>query len=951
MQRSQARILLPILALPVLLALLLAPALFWSAASAQVRPVYSRGIVGLVQVLHRLQTTGSLMHTAAHPDDEDTALIARVARGDHARVAYLSLNRGEGGQNIIGLELYDALGVVRTEELLQARTLDGGEQLFTTAYDFGFTKTMEEAATKWGEERILGDMVRAIRLYRPLVIVSRFSGTQADGHGQHQLAGKLTPLAYAAAADRTRFPEHFREGLRPWQAKKLYVGLGFRAGAEAATLRLPTGVYDPLLGRTYAEIAMEGRSQHKTQEMGTIERRGPQTSAMRLVASSIPKPAGDEHGVFDGLDTSVRGLARLVGLPDGALKAELGAMEGAVSMAVRTLDVRAPLAVIPALADGLRAARAARSTLKGVAGSEDARYDADTLLAYKEAEFEEALFRAAGVTVDALADRETAAPGESLRVDVHTYVPDVASGGAGPSATGASRSNPPASGSRAGSVTAKGRFDAVAQGGSQSGNDLQTNGRSGGSQRPIGAPVKLSAVSVRVPAGWEATHGAESQGTEGGPMARFFRETPTRTDSFSVRVSKSAPFATPFWLQSPRKGYVFEWTDPATKNRPVAPPVVSVKLAAEIGGVAVTMTRPVEYRNADAIRGEIRRPFTVVPALTVAFDEPLEIVPLTDLGKPRRIAVRLQNQTLRNPEGAVRLTLPPGWLAEPAEARFSLKNRGERTAVFFTLTPKAGTPAGASQLVAEAVVGTERYRSAMRVIEYPHIQTHRLYDPAVAAVRVIDLKIAPVRVGYVMGSGDQVPDAIRRMGLDVTLLDPDQLTAGDLSRFDTIVVGVRASESRPEFVSNNGRLLQFVRDGGTLIVQYQQTDYVTRGLAPLPAEMPSRVTDEAAPVTILEPTHPRFTFPNRITEEDWKGWVHERNLYAFTSFDPQYVPLLETRDPGEPPQRGGEVYLRLGKGHYVYTSYAWFRQLPAGVPGAYRLFANLLSLPKADAPR
>ena len=289
-----------------LIALVGAHGLMRPAASAQVRPVYSRGAFGLVQVLQRLQTTASLMHTGAHPDDEDTALIARVARGDHARVAYLALNRGEGGQNIIGLELFDALGVIRTEELLQARTLDGGDQFFTTAFDFGFTKTIEEAATKYGEERILGDMVRAIRLYRPLVLVARFSGTPADGHGQHQLAGKLTPIAFKAAADPARFPEHMKEGLRPWQVKKLYVGQGFRPNpAQEPTLRLETGVYDPLLGRTYAEIAMEGRSQHKSQEMGTVERRGSQISAMRLtdkagasgaagaVRRARPRRAGD----------------------------------------------------------------------------------------------------------------------------------------------------------------------------------------------------------------------------------------------------------------------------------------------------------------------------------------------------------------------------------------------------------------------------------------------------------------------------------------------------------------------------------------------------------------------------------------------------------------------------------------------------------------------------------
>lgn len=920
--------------------------------SAQVRPVYSRGIVGLEQVLRRLQTTASLLHTGAHPDDEDSALIARVARGDHARVAYLSLNRGEGGQNIIGLELFDTLGVIRTEELLQARTLDGGEQFFTTAFDFGFTKTMEEAATKYGEERILGDMVRAIRVYRPLVLVSRFSGTPADGHGQHQLAGKLTPLAFRAAGDPARFPEQIKEGLRPWQVWKLYVGQSFRpTPGNEPTLRLPVGGYDALLGRTYFEIAMEGRSQHKSQEMGMIERRGPQTSGLRLVervqritsklaaqppreaamasgaaaaappsapagAASAPSSSessaraagaaasgaaagagGEERGVFDGLDVTVPGLARLAGLPDGALREQLDAMQKSAADALKTIDVDAPARIVPTLADGLKAARAARAALTSLSGaSDEARADADVLLARKEDEFEEALIRAAGLTVDVLADRETAAPGESVRVSVQSYVPE-------------------------------------------------------------GSPVVLGVATPRVPAGWDVGAATGEASDSGDPFARFFREVPTRAEAFSVKVAKDAPFTTPYWLRSPRKGYVFDWSqvDPASRNLPFGAPVASVDVAMQIGGVAVTLTRPVEYRYADSIRGEIRRPFAVVPAITVAFDSLLEVVPLAELGKPHRIAVRLQNQTLRDPQGFVRLTLPSGWTSQPAQAPFTLKARGDRTAVFFTVTPAAGTPAGAYQLAADAVTtgqdpqSQQIYRTAMRSVDYPHIQTHRLYDPAVAAVRVLDVKVAPVRVGYVMGSGDQVPDAIRRMGLDVTLLNADQLSAGDLSRFDTIVVGVRASESRPEFVSNNGRLLQFARDGGTLIVQYQQTDYVARGLSPLPGEMPTRVTDEAAPITVLQPTHPRFTFPNRITEDDWKDWVQERNLYAFSTFDPQYVPLLETRDPGEPAQRGGELYLRLGKGHYIYTAYAWFRQLPAGVPGAYRLFANLLSLPKAPA--
>jgi len=861
---------------------------------AQVRPVYSRGAVGLVQVLERLQTTASMMHTGAHPDDEDSALIARVARGDHARVAYLSLNRGEGGQNIIGPELFDALGVIRSEELLQARTLDGGEQFFTTAYDFGFTKTMEEAGEKYGEERILGDMVRAIRLFRPLVLISRMSGTPADGHGQHQLAGKLTPLAFRAAGDPKRFPEQFAEGLGPWQPKKLYVGQSFRSNpTNEPTMRVPTGDYDPLLGRTYFEIAAEGRSQHKTQEMGQVERHGPFFSGERLADSVVAK-AGDaatEKSVFEGIDTSTVGIAKLAGLPEGALRTQLTSMQQAAQTAVKELDVLAPAKIIPTLAGGLRATREARAALKsmtGAAASKQAIADADFLLSVKEDEFEDALVRASGLVVDALADQEIAAPGESVRATVNVY---------------------------------------------------QTS------------PVKIASVRLHLPDGWTGATAPPASTDGGGGFAAFFRETPSQSENFSIAIPATATFTEPYWMERVRKGFVYDWSgvSPATKNRPFASPVVTAELHADIGGIDVTLVRPLEFRYADPIRGEIRREFNVAPGLTIAFDSTLEVVALGDLGKSRRVAVRLQNQTLPKADGVVRLRLPEGWRSEPAEAKFSIASRGQREAVVFQLTPAVGTKEGHYQLSAEATVGDKKYATAVQVIEYPHIQTHRLYEPALANVRVLDVKVANVQVGYIMGSGDQVPDAIRRLGLPVTMITPEYLATGDLSKYDTIVVGVRASEARPDFVANTGRLLQFVKDGGTLIVQYQQVDYTARKLTPFPAEGQNRVTDENAAIKILQPTHPAFTFPNKIGASDWDGWVQERNLYAFATFDPQYVPLLETNDPGEPIQRGGELYAKLGKGHYIYTSYAWFRQLPAGVPGAYRLFANLLSLPKAPA--
>jgi hypothetical protein len=686
---------------------------------------------------------------------------------------------------------------------------------------------------------------------------------------------------------------------------KFYVGQGFRQNpANEPTMRVPTGVLDPLLGRTYAEIAAEGRSQHKTQQMGQIERRGPFYSGERLADSVLPKPNGTEQSIFDGIDTSVSGIARVSGLPDGALRTQLDAMQQAVATALEELDVNAPAKIIPTLAAGLRATRDARSALKTLSAPEQAKDDADFLLAVKGRELEEALVRASGLVVDVLADREMAAPGETLRAAVNIFF-------------------------AADSPSAK----------------LLT---------PSARLVTITSVKLHAPDGWTITPNppAATDGADTNSMAAFFfRETPTQTESFSIAVSSTASFTQPYWMERKRKADVYDWSnvDPGTKSRPFAPPAVTAELHADIGGTDVTLTRPLVYRYADPVRGEIRRGLNVAPALTVAFDSQLEIVALSDLGKSRRIAVRLQNQTLDRADGVVRLRLPNGWHSDPAEASFSITARGEREAVVFHVTPAVGTPEGHYQLSADATVNNAKYSTAMQVIEYPHIQTHRLYTPSVADARVLDVKVAPVQVGYIMGSGDEVPDAIRRLGLPVTMITPEYLATGDLSKFDTIVVGVRASQARSDFVANTARLLQFVRDGGTLIVQYQQTDYTNRKLAPFPAQGQTRVTDETAPIKILQPDHPAFTFPNRIGSSDWDGWVQERNLYAFDTFDPRYVPLLETNDPGEPPQRGGELYAHLGKGHYVYTSYAWFRQLPAGVPGAFRLFANLLSLPKAPA--
>ncbi len=860
------------------------------AGQAQVRPIYDMGATGLTQVLQRLQTTASVLHTGAHPDDEDSAFIARAARGDHARVAYMSVNRGEGGQNIIGPELFDALGVIRTEELLQARRLDGAQQFFGHTFDYGFSKSRLEAAMKWGEHDTLGDFVRVIRMFRPLVIYSRWSGTATDGHGHHQEAGYLTPLAFKAAADANEFPEQLREGLRPWQARKLYRGFPGNARPDPSipTTQVQTGLLDPVAGRSYAEISFEGRSQHRTQAQGGIEPRGPLTSTLGLVETTVQAPA-PEKTIFDGLDVTVAGIAKLAGLPDGTIRTELAAIDASAKKALADYEPLNPARIIPALADGLRATRAARAALKSSSAPMDGRAEADFLLGLKEDDFSDALVRAAEVDVDPLASRETVVAGDSIDVQVRTFV-------------------------------------------------------------PASSNVAIGKANLNTPAGWSAEPVAnDGQGQGGGFVNR--RETPTNLVSYRVRVSADAQPTQPYYLKQPRSGDVYKWSETDPKALPFDPPLVSASVPLTIGGVDVMVTKPVQFRYADDVRGELRRDVNVVPRLAVGLDESLLVVPLGTTPNQQKLVVRATSFSSQAVTGTLRLRLPQGWTSTPAEAPFTLRANGDQTSAPFVVTAPARRTSGHFEISAQASASSATFSRDVQVIAYPHIQTHRLYWPATTTTHVFDLKVAPVKVGYIMGSGDLVADAIRRMGVDVTMLDAEMLSTGDLSRFDTIVVGIRASETNPDFVANNGRLIDYMQRGGTMIVLYQQQQYANRMLPPYPATPPTnanpRVTVEDAPVKILVPTHPVFNFPNRITDADFNGWVQERNSYAFTTFDSRYVPLLETADPGEPPVRGAEVYAEVGKGRYVYTSYSWFRQLPAGVPGAYRQFANLISLSKA----
>ncbi|CAN5348407.1 hypothetical protein BH10ACI1_BH10ACI1_02490 [soil metagenome] len=845
--------------------------------NAQVRAVNDYGAIGLGQLLKKLNNTKSVMHIGAHPDDEDSGLLAYLARGENARTAYLSLTRGDGGQNLIGSELFESLGVIRTEELLQARKLDGAEQYFTRAFDYGFSKTLAEAKEKWDEKIILCDTVRAIRTFRPLVVISRFSGTIADGHGQHQYAGYIAPLAVKAAAD----PTQCQDSGEPWQVLKFYVSQGFRS-TEKPTLSINTGQYDSLLGRSYFEIAMEGRSQHKTQEQGVLELKGERFSGLNLIESKVPQ-VEKETSIFDGIDVSLAGIFKTFGkegkITDEQTKQNLVVVQSSAEQALKEFDSANPQRLLPILVRGFEAAY-------NIGGGLHNYSDFSDVAAVKYFEFNEAIKLAAGIQIEALADGETVVSGEDFSVNVKVFFPNPES-------------------------------------------------------------VKVKVIYLNAPENWQIEKTQPSK-TETQPS--FRREIANEDALFKVKIPSSEKLTQPYWLESERNEYLYQWETLFNKTLPFAPPLLTATVAVNIDGHEIYLkNQPIEYRFADDIRGEVRRELNIVPALSVSLDQKLLIVPQSEKAQTKRVVMSLTNHSSKPISGVVGLNIVGleqiDWRYSADKATFNLKTKGEKTAITFDVTIPAKTKAGEYHIYAQAMVGESLATTEMNVLAYPHIQTHRFYTRAETKVEVLDLKTASVKIGYIAGSGDKVADAIRQMNFDVQLLTEQDLTSGDLSKFDVIVVGIRASQVRADFVANHQRLLDYVKNGGTMIVQYQLPIY--QSLLPFPATIGARVVDENAKVTILEPQSPIFNFPNKITDKDFENWVQERNLNAFSTFDANYKPLLESHDVNEAENKGGLMLAEIGKGKYIYCSYAFFRQLPTGNAGAYRLFANLLSLPKS----
>ncbi len=823
---------------------------------------YLSGTAQIKLALADLRETRSVLMIAAHPDDERTSLLAYLARGRNLRTGYLSLTRGEGGQNLIGPEQGPLLGVIRTQELLEARKIDGAEQFFTRAIDFGFCKTPEEAIQKWGHDAVLSDIVWVIRRFQPDAIVLVWSGTPADGHGHHQASAILGKEAFLAAADKTKFPEQLKYA-DPWQTRRMFQlarrtagpvkpmaansASGSASGKEEKVLNIDTGEFNPVLGYSYSEIAGMSRSMHRSQGMGAAEQRGSSITSLVQAAGGPVK-----QDITEGIEQGWRRL------PGGST------VEDLLTQAEQTFDPDHPEKTVPLLVK-------ARPLMAAVKRDWVSR---------KLQELDEAIGLCAGLWVGASADSGLAVPGSTVQIKTTTL----------------DRSR---------------------------------------------VPVILKAVK---------TSGA-SDAPETDLLSAQLAYNRPDIKTLTWKIPASQPMSQPYWLREPPSGYLYTVPDQRQIGLADSPPVLEASFRLQVGSGDIVLSRPVLYRYVSNLRGELTRPFTVTPPVSLQISEKALIFPSTEA---KTIAIEVKANTKAS-AGTVTLGVPAGWRVEPASQQFSLAQTGQETTLRYTVTPPATEIRGEIQAQAKLANGVS-VTSSMEVIDYTHIPRQTVFQPASSSIVRADIKTLAHNIGYIAGAGDEVPQALRQMGCDVTLLDSDFLARGDLKSFDAIVAGVRAYNVRPDLRANQHRLLDYVSQGGTYIVQYNTLGFgdsaaeeaaAAQQMGPYPFKIShDRVTDEHAPVHFPNPQSPLLQSPNQITEKDFEGWIQERGLYFASQWDPRYESLFESHDDSEPPRPGGMLFTRYGKGAYFYTGYSWFRELPAGVPGAFRIFANLLSAGK-----
>jgi LmbE family N-acetylglucosaminyl deacetylase len=867
------------------------------------------GPAGLHLALKQLGTTARLMHTTAHPDDEDGGMLTLESRGLGTHTLLMTLTRGEGGQNKLGSSLFDSLGVLRTLELLQSDRYYGVEQRFSHVADFGFSKTADETLQKWqGHDPALGDIVRVIRTFRPDVLVARFTGTTRDGHGNHQASAILTKEAFRAAADPNRFPEQIREGLLPWQAKKLYMGrLCWDNTSECEkdyTVKMNTGVKDPDLGMSYIQFAMEGLRHQLSQ--GAAQWHidpGDRFSYYKLVDSVLPNTtdaAGHEKSFFDGIDTPLQALATR-SPQDPATMASL-----ARSLQKVEVDVKAAETLVnsgdsekaaPFLWNALATLNEAVDRVSGWNLHDVAITDLLARLKEKQEQCARAVNLALGVSLDAhiiSASRD--------------------------STNNASVFEAPTSVSPGETFFVKVRFH---------------NGSKPG--------INVSDLRLETPKNWEPERPAEP----GKPL----KPGEDRDVLFRVKVPSNAEISRPYWHRNqPATESVNTVDEPKLTTLPFAPPPLRASAqfalvtgvpsvgAAKAGQISV----PVLSHFRDENGGERTWPAPIAPQFSVLVEPGTQVIAT---GTEQSFPVKVRVEAAAAGTGTLKLEVPDAWRVNPQQTAVTFDARGSRETTF-TITPSP-IPPGSYSIRAVLESGHDKFTDGYSLITREDLGAYYYYQPAIQKLSVVDVKVPrDLKVGYIMGAGDEIPTTLQQLGVNLEMIAPETLAQADLSRFSTIVLGIRAYDTQKDVATNNQRLLDYVSNGGTLIVQYNAStgDFNSGKFTPFPAHMSrARVSVEEAPVEILAPQDPIFHFPNELSQKDFDGWVQERGLYFMDQWDDKFKPLLACNDPGEQPQKGGLLRAQYGKGTYIYTGYAFFRQLPAGVPGAVRLFVNLLA--------
>ncbi|MGI8959840.1 MAG: PIG-L family deacetylase [Bryobacteraceae bacterium] len=876
-----------------------------SLATTEIGP--NRGSAAVWQSLKKLHTRASLIMITAHPDDEDGGMLTYESRGVGAHVALLTLNRGEGGANVMSSDFWDALGLVRTEELLAADRYYGVDQYWTRVCDYGFSKTMDEAIAKWGRQRVLGDIVRVVRMVRPLIVTSVFVGGPSDGHGNHQVAGLMAKEVFEAAADPTRFPEHFREGLLPWKPIKYYAHVPFFGPEQSkftVTLRVPVGDYDPLLGLSYLQMSHQGLGDQKSQNGGgSIPRAGSVMSDYHRFGSNIPVQ-GHEQSFFDGIDTSLLGIAGFAGEKNRAFLTEgLRKINASVEEAMSAFSAVHPEKCAGSLAAGLKDTQTLIERVKASGLSTEEKYNILHELNTKTAEFNTALVQSLGIAM-----RATVEPNQETNPLFAMFMGDPDT------------------------------FRMAIPG--------QTFGvqMSLASQTP--EKVRVVRLYLRAPAEsggenwWTITKRAAK--SDIGTIASGA----TVEANFKVAASNSIRYTRPYFTRPSIEQPYYDIVDLRYLNLPTVPYPLSAWAELEYQGVTVKLAQVVQTVQRINGLGVVYEPLAVAPPISVQVSPRAGIVPVSS--KSFELSVAVHSNVKGPATGSVELELPSHWRSEPESIAFTTDKGGAGRSVTFRVLP-ADLTEKPYELKARAKYGGKDYREGYRVTGYPGIRPYFLYEPSTYKTTGVDVKIAPgLKIAYITGTGDDVPASLQNLGINVTFLSAADLATGSLSGFDAILLGVRTYAARPNLITYNQRLLDYVRDGGVVIVQYNTPEF-DKNYGPYPYQMgedPEEVTDEESKVTILDTDNPLFSWPNRITQADFRGWIEERGSKFMTSWDAHYEALLETHDPSQPPQKGGLLYATYGRGIYIYDAYAFYRELPEGVPGAYRIMANLLSLAK-----